>query len=68
MADTEAFDIVAEFNALLIEAGSIWDVIDRQDGNRTTITFLTEHEARVICEEWNWQEGRERFKVVKRRD
>ena len=67
MAGTESFDIIAEFNALLVEAGSIWDLIDRSQANEVTLTLLTEHEARVICEEWNWQEGRERFKVVKRR-
>ncbi|ACL62792.1 hypothetical protein [Methylobacterium nodulans] len=66
MPDQQPFDIVAEFNALLFEAGSIWDVIDRRQGNKVTLTLLTEHEARVICEEWNRQEGRERFKVVKR--
>ncbi|ACL55586.1 hypothetical protein [Methylobacterium nodulans] len=66
MADTESFDLVAEFNALLFEAGSIWDVIDRRQGHEVTLTLPTEHEARVICEEWNRQEGRERFKVVKR--
>ncbi|ACL57953.1 hypothetical protein [Methylobacterium nodulans] len=32
MASTESIDIVAEFDAQLFQAGSIWDVRDRERG------------------------------------
>ncbi|ACL62363.1 hypothetical protein [Methylobacterium nodulans] len=66
MASTESFDIVAEFDVLLFEAGSVWDVRDRDANWELAASFVVEQQARACTEELNGLEGRERFKVVKR--
>ncbi|ACA20680.1 hypothetical protein M446_6420 [Methylobacterium sp. 4-46] len=66
MTSPEPFDPVAEFNALLFEAGSVWDALDRDDGWALAASFVVEQHARALTEEWNGMEGRERFKTAKR--
>ncbi|WP_036270776.1 hypothetical protein [Methylobacterium sp. WSM2598] len=66
MTSPEPFDPVAEFNALLFEASSVWDVLDRDDGWALAASFVVKQQACALTEEWNGMEGRERFKTVKR--
>ncbi|GJD52710.1 hypothetical protein OPKNFCMD_5476 [Methylobacterium crusticola] len=67
MISAEPFGVAAEFNALLVEFGAVWDVLDRDDGWSLASSFVLERQARALVEGWNGLEGRERFKAVKRR-
>ncbi|ACA18341.1 hypothetical protein M446_3975 [Methylobacterium sp. 4-46] len=64
MADD--FDIRDALEALLREAGQIFDVRDRDDDWALAASFVVEIQARACCEDLNGLECRERFKVVKR--
>ncbi|ACA21208.1 hypothetical protein M446_6975 (plasmid) [Methylobacterium sp. 4-46] len=64
MADD--FNIRDALEALLREAGQIFDVCDRDDSWAPTASFVVEIQAHACCEALNGLEGRERYKVTKR--